>query len=77
MIGAIAGDIIGSPYEFRNLEPEFTYNFKLFLDASRFTDDTILTIALADCIMNEKDWIDTIHEYYDRYSNCGFLLTID
>jgi len=72
MIGAIAGDIIGSPYEFKNIDPTLKDNFKLFIDNSRFTDDTVLTIALADCIMNQKDWITTIHEYYERYSNCGF-----
>ena len=69
MIGAIVGDIIGSPYEFNNIH---TKDFPLFSHASRATDDTILTIALADCIMNQKDWIDTLHEYHERYSNCGF-----
>lgn len=69
MIGAIIGDIVGSPYEFHNINVK---NFPLFSHASRFTDDTVLTIALADCIMNEKDWIDTIHEYFERYIKCGF-----
>lgn len=69
MLGAIAGDIIGSPYEFHNIDVK---NFPLFSHASRFTDDSILTIALADCIMNNKDWIDTLHDYYERYENCGF-----
>lgn len=72
MIGAIVGDIIGSPYEFKNIDPEFKDNFKLFLEHSRFTDDTVHTIALADAIMNSKDWIDTLHEYYDRYPDIGY-----
>jgi len=72
MIGAIIGDIIGSPYEFKNMNPEFKDNFKLFVDSSRFTDDTVHTIALADSIMNNKDWIDTLHEYYDRYPKIGY-----
>jgi ADP-ribosylglycohydrolase len=69
LLGAIAGDIIGSPYEFQNID---TKDFPLFVHASRYTDDSILTVALADCIMNNKDWIDTLHEYYERYENCGF-----
>jgi ADP-ribosylglycohydrolase len=39
MIGAIAGDIIGSVYEWRNIK---TKDFPLFSDNCRFTDDTIL-----------------------------------
>ena len=46
MIGAIAGDIIGSIYEWHNIK---TTDFPLFSPGSRFTDDSVLTIALADC----------------------------
>ncbi len=42
MIGAIAGDIIGSVYE---ANPIKTIDFPLFTEQSRFTDDTVLTIA--------------------------------
>ena len=69
MIGAIIGDIVGSPYEFNNI---YVKNFPLFTHASRFTDDTVCTIALADAIMNEKDYVETLHEYYERYKNVGF-----
>ncbi len=44
MIGAIAGDIIGSPYEF---EPHKSVDFPLFGPGCRFTDDTVLTVVLA------------------------------
>ena len=44
MLGAIAGDIIGSVYEFYQIK---TKNFPLFIDDSSFTDDTILTVAVA------------------------------
>jgi ADP-ribosylglycohydrolase len=45
ILGAIIGDIVGSRLEFkRNKE----YNFELFTDANDFTDDTVMTIAVAD-----------------------------
>lgn len=45
MFGAIIGDIIGSAYEFHNVK---TKNFPLFTPKSCFTDDTILTCAVAE-----------------------------
>jgi len=65
MLGAIAGDIIGSPYEFRNIKKT---DFELFSHASRFTDDTILTIAIADSILNNKNYVSTLKEYGRRYA---------
>lgn len=69
MIGAITGDIIGSAYEFH-----YTKNpdFDLFLPNSTFTDDTVLTVAVADCILNGKDYALTIREYGNRYPNRGY-----
>jgi ADP-ribosylglycohydrolase len=49
MLGAIVGDIVGSVYEFNNLR---TKNFPLFTEESSFTDDTILTIAVADVLLS-------------------------
>lgn len=48
MLGAIIGDIVGSVYEWNNIK---TKNFPLFRDDCFFTDDTIMTIAVADAIM--------------------------
>jgi hypothetical protein len=48
MRGAIAGDIIGSIYERRNIK---TTEFPLFQPTCHFTDDTVLTVALADSIL--------------------------
>lgn len=45
MLGAIAGDIIGSVYEFNSIK---TKNFELFGERSRFTDDTVMTAAVAE-----------------------------
>lgn len=65
MIGAIAGDIIGSVYEATNFKPE--YDFPLFGDDSEFTDDTVLTVALADSILSKADFKIIIREYVKRY----------
>ena len=48
LIGAIAGDIIGSVYEFRSIK---TTDFELFFDYSTFTDDTVMTVANADWLL--------------------------
>ena len=49
MIGAILGDIIGSPYEFD--QGNKTKDFPLFSKDSTFTDDTVMTIAVADAFL--------------------------
>lgn len=57
MLGAIVGDIEGSVYEFSNIK---TKDFELFKPSCWFTDDTVMTCALADAIMNggsESDFI--------------------
>ena len=69
MLGAIAGDIIGSVFEWHNIK---TTNFNLFSPNSRFTDDTVLTVAVADCILNVKDYAKTIKEYGRKYPNAGY-----
>ena len=51
MFGAIIGDIIGSPYEGRNSKPFDARKIPLFIDKSRFTDDTVMTIAVCEGIM--------------------------
>ena len=50
MYGAILGDIIGSPYEFDMGEK--TKEFPLFSPQSQFTDDSVMTLAVADALMD-------------------------
>ena len=69
MLGAVAGDIIGSAYEFNNTH---RYDFELFTPHSTFTDDTVLTVAVADCILHGKDYARTIWEYGNRYPDAGY-----
>ena len=63
MLGAIIGDIIGSIYERNNIK---TKDFPLFSERCSFTDDTVMTIAVADAIMNGAkldDFIDSMKKY--------------
>jgi len=69
MLGAIAGDMIGSPFEFNNCKSK---DFPLFQKKSRFTDDTILTVATADALMNDLDYAETYRDYALRYIEAGF-----
>ena len=61
MLVAIAGDIIGSVYEFDNIK---TKEFELFSSESFFTDDSVLTIAMADAIINEYEYGLVMKDYY-------------
>lgn len=69
MIGAIAGDIIGSIYEWNNIK---TTEFPLFGERCFFTDDSVLTVALADVILNGGSYPEKMVEYYNRYPEVGF-----
>lgn len=77
MYGAVLGDIIGSTYEWHNVKSE---EFDLFPSGSTFTDDTVLSVAVADKILNQemskmssrKSYALWYKQYYRRYSNAGF-----
>jgi len=70
MLGAIAGDIIGSVYETQPIKTPFFY--RLFDPNSRFTDDSVLTIALADSILTGADYGDKLREYFHAYPGAGY-----
>lgn len=69
MLGAIAGDIIGSVFERHNVKHT---TFPLFSEGSRFTDDTVLTLAVAESIMEGKGYGQTLREYGRRYPRAGY-----
>lgn len=64
MLGAIAGDVIGSVYEFDNIK---STEFPLFREDTTFTDDTVLTVAVADVILNGGDYVPVFKDYFERY----------
>jgi ADP-ribosylglycohydrolase len=69
MIGAIAGDIIGSVYE---ALPIKTKSFPLFDSLCRFTDDSVLTIAVAAAILSHRPYENLIREIGRRYPHAGY-----
>jgi len=70
MIGAIAGDIIGSRFEGKTKPSR--KDFLLFNTKTCFTDDTVHTIALAESILTGKDYVDRLRYYYRRYPYVGY-----
>ena len=71
MIGAIAGDVIGSVHEYIGTK---TKDFPLFDPKCFFTDDSVLTIALADALLHELDYTVMLKRYYRRYPDAGYGL---
>ena len=72
MLGAIIGDIVGSVYEWHNIK---TKDFPLFRDGCTFTDDTVMTVAVADAIINggqRDDFIDAYKKWGRRYPGTGY-----
>lgn len=69
MIGALTGDIVGSIYEWDNIK---STEFDLFQDHCFFTDDSILTVALADSILTGVGYGKKLHEYYRKYPDAGY-----
>jgi ADP-ribosylglycohydrolase len=69
MLGAIAGDIIGSIYE--NVRTK-RKDFRLFTPLSIYTDDTVLTVAVADAILNRRSYGQTIKSSARRHPLRGY-----
>ena len=79
MYGAILGDMIGSPYEFDRGEK--TKDFPLFVKESQFTDDTVMTIAVAEALMDSEGKSDeeirhalivSMQDWGHRYPYAGY-----
>ena len=69
MLGAIAGDIIGSVHEWAGTK---TKDFPLFIPESTFTDDSVLTVAVAEWILTGKDLVDLLHAYTHAFPERGY-----
>jgi len=85
MIGSLIGDIAGSFYEFCNIK---TKDFELFQDMDHFTDDSVMTIATADWLLNGgkpetyySDWANeypsagyggAFHQWFREYEHYGY-----
>ena len=69
MIGAILGDLIGSVHEHRGTK---TTDFPLVVPASRFTDDTVLTIATAEALLTGEPYDVAYRRWGRRYPDAGY-----
>lgn len=69
MLGAIAGDVIGSVHEGARTKSK---DFPLFVPGSTFTDDTVLTVAVADALLRRRSYVDSLHDYFHAYPNAGY-----
>jgi len=67
MIGAIAGDMIGAPYEGAPIKHK---DFDLVV--AGFTDDTVLTVAVADAVLSKSGFARTLKRYARRYPDRGY-----
>lgn len=64
LLGSIIGDVIGSAYEFDNYKGT---DFNLFPENADFTDDTVLTIAIADAILTDENFAQKLYDYGRKY----------
>lgn len=70
MYGAIIGDLSGSIYEFDQTKSIKPINVNNIIENEAFySDDTILTIAIADAILNDKDYEKYLRYYIKKYSS--------
>ena len=69
MLGAIAGDICGSVFE---RAPIKTKQFELFCPRSTFTDDTVLTIAVAEVLLTGGDYAAVFRRYFRSWRDRGY-----
>jgi ADP-ribosylglycohydrolase len=69
MLGSIAGDIIGSVYERHGIT---TKKFPLFRESSHFTDDTVLTVATAHCLLTGSGYTETYRRFGQDHPNRGY-----
>ena len=68
MYGAIIGDLAGSIYEYDQVNKVKSIKMnKLIEDNAFYSDDTILTIAILDAIVNKRDYGLVLREYIKKY----------
>ena len=74
MLGAIAGDVIGSVYESNNVK---SMDFTLYHRSAKFTDDTAMTLAVADVLLeggagSREAYIDKYHKWFHLFPHAGY-----
>jgi ADP-ribosylglycohydrolase len=69
MLGAIAGDIVGSRFEGGSGPPP---DFTLFHPDCRFTDDSVCTLAVAEALLDERDFAASLRAFVRRHPHRGY-----
>ena len=69
MLGAIVGDIIGSIHEGSGMKDK---SFPLFDQFCRFTDDSVLTAAVANKLLDGGEYVDAFHDFFHSYPQAGY-----
>jgi ADP-ribosylglycohydrolase len=69
LLGAIAGDVIGSTYESLG---EKKFDLPLFTEWSKFTDDTVMSCAIADAVLIEEPYEQAMRRWGKRYPMAGY-----
>jgi ADP-ribosylglycohydrolase len=69
MLGAMIGDILGSSFD---NYPMKTKKFELLDNKSHFTDDTVMTVAVADSLMNEVPYVESLQKWGRKYPRTGY-----
>ena len=69
MLGAVVGDVIGSPFEQYNVK---STSFRLFDRGAQCTDDSVLTVATADALLHDGDYRRAYQDYFHRFPDAGY-----
>ena len=69
MLGAIAGDVLGSVYEFDTIK---TKDFELLNPECFFTDDTVMSVAVADSLMKGVAYVESLQTWARKYPDGGY-----
>ncbi|MCL2744117.1 MAG: hypothetical protein FWE67_09720 [Planctomycetaceae bacterium] len=72
MLGAIIGDICGAVYEFNNRKTTNPSEINLVNKKCYFTDDTVLTVATAEVLLQKRNYTYAYKEWGCRYLHAGF-----
>jgi ADP-ribosylglycohydrolase len=72
MLGAIIGDVCGSVYEWHNMKTEQPETIPLDNPKCHFTDDTVLTVAVAEACLGDKNYTKALKSWGRKYPRAGY-----
>lgn len=69
MLGALIGDYVGSIYEMNNIR---SADFPFFSQGCTFTDDSMMTVAIAEALLNDRDYAKSLRKWGNLYPDAGY-----